>query len=351
MHAPRAHAQGGLPLLPTKFNFLNHVRCLRLAARAIDAEVLMAFDSLAAYVRRGDRHWMLHPQFMIGAEGGVRYARRPPDEDATLFIGWRPYAGRTWPATPDKLIVKRAAEQAGLAVPPWATEDAAAQALGDVIVKRNVGSFGEHVHGPYRSTLARPLAVAEGEYYERFIAGTMLKIWYLNDRAVAVERDRLSAVTGDGVSSLRQLVERRLERRIATIPTARERLLERAAQFAAYDGRGLDDVLADRQTQHIEFRFGSDLGTGGGARDIFDPTEDGEEWRAVHDAGPAFFGMIPQPMRDSSLYAVDAVQDNQGTIWYLEMNSNPVVHPLAYRAMLEALVAQPASSDAQAATP
>lgn len=326
-------------MLPAKLNFLHHVRWLRAAADAVGAQVLMEFGATEALVRQAGRHWVLHPQFMTEVQGVIRYVRRMPDAPA-VFAGWRPSVAASWPASLDKLVFKRAATRLGLRVPAFSLADDG-DGLADVIVKRASGSFGEHVHGPFRIAAERSLKVADGEFYERFIRGSMLKVWYCNDRAVALERDLITSVTGDGESTVRQLVERRLDAQVLSVATARETLMERVAQLLAFEGRRFDDVMPIGVTQSIEFRYGSDLGQARNRMTVDLSSSAPPEWQALVDAGPAFASLIPQEFRGCLVYTIDAVLDEDGQLWFLEMNANPVVHPLAYASMLQILTKAP----------
>lgn len=328
-------------MLPLKFNFLHHVRWLRSAAQAVGAQVLMEFDSTSAFVRKGGRHWVLKPQFMASVNGGVRYYRRMPDEQS-LFIGWRACTTGAWPASRDKLVFKRAIAHRGLRTPEYALGDDGLD-MQDVLVKRAVGSFGDHVHGPYRSGRDRPLRIADGEFYERFINGTMLKVWFFQDQPFVLETDIVSHVTGDGVASMRELVERRQAAQNFSPLVAPEKLLARVSEFLAYADRDLDYVPPAGAKQAIEFRYGSELGKAAD-RVTVDLSTVPTEWPQLREAGRTFLDLVPEEFRTLAVYSVDAVQDKEGVVWYLEINSNPVVHPLMYAPMLKALVTTPGTS-------
>lgn len=335
-------------MLPLKFNFLHHVRWLRAAARTVGAQVLMEFDSTAAYVRQAGRHWVLEPQFMASVNGGVRYFRRMPEEQS-VFTGWRAGSNAGWPASTDKLVFKRAVSHRGLRTPEYALGDDGLD-LSDVLVKRAVGSFGDEVHGPYRSGRDRPLRIADGEFYERFIDGTMLKIWYFRDQPIVLETDIVSKVVGDGMSTVLELLERRLSAQTFAPLVAPQRLYARVSQFLAYDGRDLDYVPPAGAKQPIEFRYGSELGRAAD-RVTVDLAAGSTEWVELCEAGPIFLDLIPDGFRPLALYTVDAVRDTEGRLWFLEINANPVVHPLLYAPMLQALVALPPSDPSMGTAP
>jgi D-alanine-D-alanine ligase-like ATP-grasp enzyme len=58
-------------------------------------------------------------------------------------------------------------------------------------------------------------------------------------------------------------------------------------------------------------------------------------------AGAVFWTGIPADIRDNTLYAVDAVLDDNNKLWFLEMNSNPFVHPEAYTHMVTSVIDSP----------
>lgn len=330
-------------MLPINTLFLDHVRWLRRAAKAHGAEVLVELDSMRAFVRHAGRHWVMHPQFLTTIEGRPRYIAVFSDA-ATHFAGWKPYPHNGWPASKDKLVFKRAARQLGLAVPDTALDDAGEWR--DVVVKRAVGSFGEHVHGPYRSSTERPLKVAEGEFYEKFIEGENLKVWYWGSQVIGMERDSVASVVGDGASSIRELIDRHLAQVLRFTEAKLDRLLSRSTDLLRFDGLDMDHVLRAGQVQRVEFRYGSDL-MKRDDREVVDLQHDtSPQWEALRAAGPLLRRMIPDDVPSPTMFAIDAVRTPDGRIFLLEMNSNPIVNPLAYDAMLASLVAEPLAAPA-----
>ena len=60
--------------------------------------------------------------------------------------------------------------------------------------------------------------------------------------------------------------------------------------------------------------------------------------RQLDAAGSALWrGAIPADIRADTLWTLDAIVDDAGTVWLLETNCNPMVHPDAYFAMLEGI--------------
>lgn len=328
-------------MLPNNAFFLDHVRWLRRAAVAHGVEVLVELESMRAFLRRDGRFRVLLPQFLARDANRPRYVAAFTDE-ATHFAGWWPAFGNRWPASTDKLVFKRAAAALGLPVPEHALDDR--EELRDVVVKRSTGSFGLQVHGPYRSSRERALNVAEGEFYERFVDGELLKVWFTDDRPIGAEVDPMPTVVGDGRSTLRALAGARLA---GVAPGRMDVVLDRVATVLAFDSFTLDDILPPGRRQRVEFRYGTDLMLRADRRILDLRGDTSDEWAALRAAAPLLHSLVPAAIPRPVQFVVDAVRDVSGRIVLLEMNSNPMVNPLAY----DGLVSQFAADAGHAARP
>lgn len=320
---------------PSKLDFLAHVHRLRDAAKAQGAELLLAAESMQAMLRRDSRFWVLHPQFIAVRNGVTQYVRQF-DDDVTHFAGWLPYRLRRWPEAVDKLVFKERAAQAGLRVPEHGRDPAAV--MGDVVVKRARSSFGTQVHGPYRGSGEHALDLSAGDYHERFVEGSLLKLWCWGAQAVCVEVDQMPTVEGDGNSSLQQLIEARARLARRQTPEKLSLLLARSEVVLRYDGRTLAEVLEPGVRQRIEFRYGSDLMHPSDRRVIDLRVSTETRWQQLREAGQVMAAWLPEELRNDTVFTVDAVLDPEDRAWLLEMNCNPMVHPLVYRPMLDTMM-------------
>ena len=332
-------------MLPSKSSFIDHVRWLRRAAAAHGAQVLVELDSMRAFLRKDGRHWVLHPRFSTEVDGIPRFFTTFADE-ADHLAGWAPAQPPAWPTAKDKLTFKRSAKRVGLAVPDCAVDDGAE--IADIVVKRAFDSFGQHVHGPFRSSAERPIRVEEGEYYERFVEGRALKVWYWNSRPVALERDASPVVVGDGHSTLRTLIQDRVRTRPRITPNRLDRILSRCSTLLHYDGLTLDDIPAKGRTHRVEFRHGCEVMELSDRETVDLRGDPDPQWRELHDAGAKLAQLLPEGMSNGAMYTVDAVQDANGRIWLLQMTAQPVVHPLVYDPLVRSLIALPAPVQASA---
>ncbi|OCS45075.1 hypothetical protein [Ralstonia pickettii] len=190
-------------MLPSKNSFLDHVKWLRKAVAAEEAEFILAGDTMQALVRKGNMHLRLRPQFLITIDGTRQYSSTPSD-GPQMFAGWFPYETRRWRLASDKLAFKHFAQSAGFQVPEH--DVSPTSQMTDVVVKRTASSFGTQVSGPYRTAQEHTIDPSLGEYYERFIFGDLVKIWFWNAEPICAEVDRMPYVMGDGVLNLRQQI-------------------------------------------------------------------------------------------------------------------------------------------------
>jgi hypothetical protein len=144
-------------------------------------------------------------------------------------------------------------------------------------------------------------------------------------------------VTGNGRSSFRKLIEDRANLMQRCEPSELSRLLERCTVVLRFFGRSLDDVPNQGERQIVEFRYGSTLMS---PRDrlVLDMRANANpRWDELRAAGPVLHSAIPEPLRHDTLFTADAIYDGR-QFWWLEMNSHPAVHPLAYPAIAASLI-------------
>jgi hypothetical protein len=332
----------------SKNSFLDHMRWFRAACRSAGAEAIVSLETWQAFVRRGEQHLAFFPQFQAWVQGRIQYQQGLTD-DASMFAGWLPYRLKRWDIAVDKLAFKRYARAVGLQVPRHWLAAAEVPAGTPVVAKSPRSSFGIQVDGPYREAVERPLDAAQGEYYEEYLEGRLLKIWFWDGEPVCAELDRLPVFKGNGATSLRRAMLRRVERHRLLKAAQREELVARCEPLLRFHGRSLSDVLPAGETQVIDFRYGSQLmlGTertvvdlGGGEPPAWLP--------AVQNAGRLLHAAIPAEIRAGTMFTVDAILAGEDRVYLLEANCNPTVHPMVYPVMVRHLLPAAASAPAEA---
>jgi hypothetical protein len=317
-----------------KRNPLNHFRALQPVLARLRADAFVDPQTFVLRLRAGGATRVLYPQFMAFTNGVRRYIT-DFNADAARFAGWYPYLNRRWPLASQKLLFKEFAVRNSLRTPEFSTDPAAR--MDDVLVKRSVSSFSADIQGPFHSSAECALNADAGEYFERFVRGKIAKIWYWNDLPVCLELHGLPFVTGNGRATIRAMLRRRVRRSWLQRNKNGMRYL---VPFLKYEGVTLDSVPESGREQAVDFRYGSRFMNPGHVIDVDLVNSMPPELEAqLRETGEKLWRGIPDPVRDGTLFTVDAIVDDDHRIWVLEMNSNPFIHPYLYPVMLDGLFA------------
>jgi hypothetical protein len=314
-------------------NWFIHFDVISKYLPTIGGRATCNMETGALDIRARGRRVELQAQFgLFRPTGGVGYAQALL-ENVQFFIGWRPYVNRVWPLSFDKRSFKAFCSANGLAVPRLWTRPEEVEA--DVLIKRAVSSFSEGISGPYAPAMVRSSgrAPANGEFFEEFILGDILKVWYWNAAPVCLEVIPMPTVTGDGTHTLRQLIRR------IKVPHI-EPDWQACQGIAEYQGLSLDAVVTAGRRVVVEFRYASLLhpvapefpNTNVLAKFAGTPLLE-----QLRRSGEVFWRGIPDGIRQNTLFTVDGILDRNGTARFLEINSNPAGHPDVYPAMLAGL--------------
>jgi len=315
---------------------LNHLRAVKAWADAEEAFMRLDLRTWELDVRCRNRYFHFAPRF-LAQRSGRSFHTQELVAHVTGFIGWLPYGLLRYDLSDDKLVFKAFAAAAGLRVPAqWEAE----APRGDYILKQSVGSFGYEITGPYRAgtePARKPSGAQAGTpaqqgrlFAEQFIAGDALKVWFWGREAFFAHRQARPQVQGDGRSTVRGLVAHRLH----LDPHA----LDQTAEFPqlldalAYQALALEDVLAPGRGAWLDFRYGrtyEDEAFQAWSDSLLEALPDAS--RADVDRIGAILGTeLQKRFAVPVLFAVDAVIDPDGTPWWLEVNSNPVLPPDGY---------------------
>lgn len=314
-----------------RLRLLNHAMCIQALLPRYGARASMDLETFSLQVRAGGRRVRFAAQFFVADAHELRYAIASEGR-ASGFIGWLPYFNKRWPAATGKFAFKAFCAEHDLPTPAYSRSSPAGMPA--FLVKKNRSSFGRGLRGPFRADgLELPPSLGEGEYYEQFIPGRILKAWYWDKSLVCLEAVEPPTVKGDGKSTVRALIERMLRK------GAGEQQWDQCARCAAFQGARLDSVLEPEREIFVDILYGSRLlplqtqNTNCLARE-----KESTLGRQLAAWGPALHASVPPELRGvGTMYTVDAMADADGKVWLLEMNCNPTVHPDAYAGMFEGL--------------
>jgi hypothetical protein len=319
---------------------LNHLSALQQWAKEHNAYLHLDLVTFEIEVRHKGRYFFMFPAFIANRNGRLSYVPQPLPETIG-FAGWRPYRPFSFALSTDKLAFKAALFAAGLPTPR--TWHSARDAETDFILKRSRGSFGYQLAGPFRpggDVDAGPAATGQGTLFaEQFIRGSSVKVWFWGSKPFFAHAQAYPTLTGDGRSTLGVLAQRRFSE--ARIDWETSELPAIVRGCLAYQGHSFDDILEENKQAWIDYRYGRTYIAAATNR-----TSDNQiqQFSPVGMSQLAAIGKLvakelrpqyPAPL----IYAVDGMLDSNGVIWWLEMNSNPVLPPEGYAEMFGDLFA------------
>jgi hypothetical protein len=305
------------------YDFFQHLHNIWPCLKELDISAQMNVRDFSLTLTWKDKTLKLLPQFSSLQGGRLSYAPYY-GQKVRNFVGWRPYHPKSWELGTNKLLFKDYLIENGIRTPAY-SRDSNAQ-LSNVLVKRNVSSFGHGMRGPFRSSTMTTLNAQEEEYFEEYIEGSIVKVWFWNDTAVAAEVVQPLSVFGNGKSTLIESYTRMINK-----PAN----FEHFKPFIEFRGLTFDAVPEADERCAIDYRYNSAFTVQPHAKDVrigIDPFFDLED--ELRRLGPVIWASIPEAIRDNTVYCVDGVVDEHGALWLLEINANPYVHPYVYRWML-----------------
>jgi hypothetical protein len=316
-------------------NLLNHLNAISRYATAVGGSVQLNGRTMILEFKAGNRYHLFQPQFSFGNEEGLNYTSEFQD-NVSGFIGWLPYFNKRWNLARQKLLFKDYAAANGLHTPQWWTNEA--PGISNFIVKKNVSSFGRGIRGPFRSFARDDPAhrLEDGEFYERFIDGAIMKIWYWNAAPAAVMIRAMPCLDGDGVRTPRQMLSEMEKWQAHQFRT------EAMQACLDYFGFDFDKPIPAGIQAPLNFKYGSQVVLGLHNENILNQHEDDAIGEQLRHIGSVLWQAIPGEIRENIVYTVDAMLDAEGTVQVLEMNSNPTVHPDVYAKMLPSYFPMPA---------
>lgn len=314
--------------------FFDHLRAVRAWAAQHDAKLEMDVRTMQLEIRCANVYFNFFPIFAATINDKLVHIGDLA-ESAIAFGGWRPYKPYATRFSTEKLLFKRHLAEAGVRTPQmWPLGEQPTQGY---IRKKSRGSFGYDIHGPFLATVpsppAEPGSHGAGTFHEQFVAGKIVKIWYWGHTPFFAETQDYAVVIGDGVSTAGALADAKINQDIGANVLADRAIL---ASCMAYQGFSLMDVLPAGQELWIDFRYGRTFEKRkGGAKTANALAEliasSGEQ---IAQMGTLMRGALREVAPVPLAYSVDAVLDDQGQLWWLELNSHPMFPHAGYDVML-----------------
>jgi hypothetical protein len=310
-----------------KRRIIKHFFHVQSALDKVNSDAYLNTKTFFLELQLSDKSITLYPQFTYKTETGTQYSDQCDYNRFACFNGWRPYRPRSVAKFTDKLLFKQLIVDQGVNAPDYTCEYK--KGFPAAIVKNKVSSFSDSIKGPYKDTSCYEINKDLGQYFEQFIIGDIVKIWYLKDQPIVFEKFPMPFVIGDGRSTLEELIKKKMGE------VAPKKLVDISESMLRFSGYQLSDVLAVGEKQIVDFKYVTSL------RDIEDievaDIQDSELLKQLETIGKVVWSIAQQDTQGMLIYTVDAILDSSQTLWVLEANSNPIVHPCCYGALVSSL--------------
>lgn len=341
-------------------SFQDHYFFLKNAADLFDLPATL--DLTTSIVKLGYPNTQLadalFPQFSKRNENNQRIYNAFFEKYSDRFAGWRPYTPIYLDALKDKLTFKIRLIEEGCLVPDFREDQT--QELLPVIVKAKQSAFSQDIHGPFHSTQNVKTPLAKGHFFEQFIAGDIVKIWYVNAKPSCIEIADMPSIIGNGNSTCQLLIHDALDMQHFVSPeklllkrllqgetiSKNENSIEKAqqalnnlGQMLAFQGLRFDTILSVDQTALIDFRYVHPFPRNNRIHCLDRCAKDFSSMTPqLTTIGQTMQRLLSEVSCDFLVYTVDSILDQKQQLWVLEANSNPMIHPFVYEDMVRFLV-------------
>ncbi len=245
------------------------------------------------------------------------------------MVGWFATPVQSWPISASKQVFKQQAADAAIDVPAWWLDSA--MATEPYLIKRDRSAFGEGMRGPFPPGCDDPAAQTQaGEYADAFKMGQIARAWYWGPRLAVLELFSMPALAGDGRQSFDELWTRALPRD-GTRPHG-------WADLGRLQGVAPETVVSMGRKVLADYRYVSPLNpTVYANHNRLPELGQGLLKARFEDAGRRLWPRLPGANEAEMVFVLDAIVDASERPWFLEINSNPQLHPDIYPVMLERL--------------
>jgi hypothetical protein len=317
--------------LRDKYDFFLHTKCLRQAALDLNLKMQMDIQSLHVTINNKNKIDTLYPKYIYRTPEGVQSSTNFYDNTA-WFAGWslsdKPIVVNNFK---DKLHFKKLLIKASIPTPSHSSSNN--HSLDNFIIKKAQSSGGRAILGPFKASDHVKRELGESEFFEAFIEGEILKIWFWNELPICLERQGMPKVIGDGVAPILDLIKRTYC--VSPFPV----VLPRLNQFLSSQGYCLESILEKGKSQLLEFIYGKGILIQLPCKlEMIDDIENEDFMMQLLQVGDLANRYIQEEGCNNLIYTVDGICDSYGKLWILEANSYPVMHPLLYQTMLSNLV-------------
>lgn len=316
--------------MASKFLAINHFKALKEAFENIPLAISLDCNTFVVSIKSKNKIFRLIPTFTHIKDGLLQYtAEFSPN--IIRFVGWRPYPSVTVKPLVDKITTKELLSKHDILLPRWSMGD---DEFSSVIVKRRKSSFADGIHGPYHDTQEYELIDALEEYFEEFIEGEIVKVWYYNENPAYIELQEMPTLIGDGKHTIDDLIQ------IRAAIYCMEPKYDQINEVLRFHDKNYDTILDPYEELMIDFRYASVMSLPDAIDEYPLPADDRENDELqfqLAKIGKAAYSIIQPEVEHDLVYTVDGILTDNNELYTLEINVNPEVHPYMYKLMAKAM--------------
>lgn len=320
-------------MLRYKTDFLKHAFAFQEWLQRTGVKAHIDPRTLNFTIDMPERPLRLIAQFVCRTNEGKLFYTQQFNADTVGFVGWLPYFGKQWELGADKMAFKEFAEFNRISTPRFTRNEKGLDV--PFIIKESKSSFGYGIRGPFLpEDIGSPETRLNGpeEFYEEYIMGRIARAWYWNDTLAVLELFDMPRVHGDGHHTVTELIQHQIGSE-NDVPKVLGKVLR--AQ-----GLHPDHVLPVKSSAIADFRYVSPLNpTIWKNFNVLRETWGTPLHQVFVAAGRMFWRGIPKDVRTNTAFVLDAVLDQNGRPYFVEMNTNAQIHPDVYPIMLDSLLA------------
>jgi len=310
-----------------KRDLLAHFKQVNQLVTELNGSALLDIKTFQVRIDSNGKKCHLYPQFITLLDDEKVYVSEL-DEASLRFIGWRPYGVRQVPLFQDKIRFKKHLSAHAFLTPAYSEEQECS--LSDVLIKNKVGSFSRGIEGPFHEIAKESVTLRDGQYFEKFVVGKSIKIWFWNEIPICGEFVKMPYVIGNGRESVEALIHRFFHK------DGYLESLSRVVQVLAHFGTSPSYVPKEGEKCIVDFVYGSPFMN---RKKIVNKMVldfvDSNLRSVIETLGTVLWKEIRSEGLDKLVYTVDAVLDSDRKVWILEANANPYVHPWVYPFMID----------------
>jgi len=321
----------------------THFLALQSLATGKEMRLTLNARNFTLEVKYRGRYFTMLPMFQ-GLANGQLFHMDSLTKDVVGFGGWRPYRTIQHPYSNDKLLFKQFLRENGLKTPEYQPQDPMRAPSFDYVIKGARGSFGKQISGPYRGGTQpekdtwTQWAQGSPTFTERFVNGATAKVWFWGNKPIYALAHAFPSVRGDGKQTLDELMRVRLAKRRIDWATCADReillacLAFQRADVAAVVPEDTDIWFDYRYAQRYEGTPVNAIESDNMLAELID--RDGDH---VQRMGNALADLMRKSVPAPVLLTADCMIDQEGHLWWLEMNTNSLMPPEGYAAMFDDL--------------